>query len=143
MMVPMRPFALCSCLVSVLAISTLVGSAHVARAAVASAADPATDLVVDPATARKERIDEVWLDAKGESGHVRTSPLYLDDSPGEYHFGPRFCRKGHRLGDATLQALQGALAAGLPVRIDATPVSMPGGSTRQCVTGVAVFAPMP
>lgn len=131
MMVPMRPFALCSCLVPVLAISTLVGSARFARAA------------ADPATTRKERIDEVWLDAKGESGHVRTSPLYLDDSPGEYHFGPRFCRKGHRLGDATLQALQGALATGLPVRIDATPVSAPGGSTRQCVTGVAVFAPLP
>lgn len=135
MMVPMRLLALCSCLVPLLAISTLVGSARVARAAAAS--------VADLATARKERIDEVWLDAKGQSGHVRTSPLYLDDSPGEYHFGPRFCRKGHRLGDATLQALQGALAAGLPVRIDAAPSSAPDGSTRQCMTGVAVFAPLP
>lgn len=128
-MVPMRRSALRACFIPLLAIGTLWGSAPVAEAASTST--------------RKERIEEIWLDAKGESGRIRTTPLYLDDAPGEYHFGPSFCRKGHRLGADTLRAVQSALAAGLPVRIDAEPFAGGEGPARQCVTGVAFFAPLP
>lgn len=84
---------------------------------------------------RREKVEELWLDAKGESGFVRTVPLYLDDEPAEYRFGPAYCG---RLGEQTLLALQGALAHGHPVRIDAAP---PGDEGRRCITGVAFFAP--
>jgi hypothetical protein len=88
---------------------------------------------------RKEKLEEVWLDAKGESGWVRTVPMYIDDAPAEYHFGPAYCGRSHRLGEETLRALQGALANGQPVRIDAAPAS--GAEARRCITGVAFFAP--
>lgn len=88
----------------------------------------------------KERIEELEIDAKGESGLIRTSPMYLDDAPGEYHFGSRWCGKGHRLGAATLGLLQAALAAGQPVRIEAERRESKGVG-RECVTGVVVFAP--
>lgn len=93
----------------------------------------------DPA-ARKERIEVLWLDAQGDSGWIRTVPLYLDDDPAELHFGPAFCGRGHRLGEPTLRALQTALASGQAVRIDAKPVGS-GDEARRCVTGVAFFAP--
>jgi hypothetical protein len=38
-----------------------------------------------------------------------------------------------------LRALQGAIANGQPVRIDATPPA--GEEARRCITGVAFFAP--
>lgn len=102
----------------------------------AASEGPGTDL---EGTVRKEKIEELWLDAKGESGFVRTVPLYLDDQAAEYRFGPAYCGKSHRLGAETLRALQGALANAQPVRIDATPPS--GDQGRRCITGVAFFAP--
>ena len=127
MMVPMRPVAR-SLVVSLVALVALV------------AADSAT--AAPPEPTRQEHVDQLWLDAKGESGWIRTTPLYLDQATGEYHFGAAFCGKGHRLGSETLRLLQGALAQGLPVRIDAEPRPSKDGE-RQCVTGVAVFAPLP
>jgi hypothetical protein len=87
---------------------------------------------------RKERVDELWLDAKGESGWIRTVPMFIDDQPAEYRFGPAYCGSKHRLGDETLRALQAALATGQPVRIDAPAAS---GDASRCITGVAFFAP--
>ncbi len=87
---------------------------------------------------RKERIDALWLDAGGGSGWVRTVPMYIDDQEAEYRFGSAFCGRSHRLGEATLRALQAALASGQPVRIDAAPA--PGDATQRCITGVAFFA---
>lgn len=113
-------------LFAVLALASLVGAASPA----AAAPEPPT---------RKERIEEIWLDARGESGWVRTVPLYLDDAPAEYRFGPAYCGRGHRLGEGTLRALQGALTNAQPVRIDAAPPS--GDEGRRCITGVAFFAP--
>ena len=89
-------------------------------------------------SARKERIEELWLDARGESGLVRTVPLYLDDEEAEYRFGPAHCGGKHRLGAETLRALQAAVAQKQPVRIDAAPADEKG---RRCITGVAFFAP--
>lgn len=102
-------------------------------ASVASAALPETPV-------RKERIEELWLDARGDSGWIRTVPLYLDDAPAVVHFGPAFCGRSHRLGEPTLRAMQAALANGQPVRIDAEAVGS-GDEARRCVTGVAFFAP--
>jgi hypothetical protein len=113
-------------LCAVLALASLVGTASPA----AAAPEPPT---------RRERIEEIWLDARGESGRVRTVPLYLDDAPAEYRFGPAYCGRGHRLGEGTLQAMQGALATGQPVRIDAG--ALGGDEDRRCITGVAFFAP--
>ncbi|MCX4240228.1 hypothetical protein [Paraliomyxa miuraensis] len=104
-----------------------------ALSSVASAASP-------QAPTRKERIEELWLDAAGDSGFVRTVPLYLDDAPAHLHFGPAFCGRSHRLGETTLRALQAALASGQPVRIDAETFGA-GEAQRRCVTGVALFAP--
>src|SRR4029079_18451022 len=87
---------------------------------------------------RKEKLEELWLDAKGESGLVRPGPMYIDEANAEYHFGPAYCGRGHRLGEETLRALQGALANGQPVRIDAAAAN---GEGRRCITGVAFFAP--
>lgn len=111
--------------------------------ALASLASPTSLAAAGPGTSldgpvRKERIEELWLDAKGESGWLRTVPLYLDDQAAEYRFGPAYCGKSHRLGAETLRALQGALATAQPVRIDATAASDEG---RRCITGVAFFAP--
>lgn len=120
----------------------LVGlSALAVPAAADEAADPETSSPGTPleGPTRKEKVEELWLDAKGDSGFVRTVPLYLDDKPAEYRFGPAFCGRAHRLGDQTLHALQSALAHGHPVRIDAAPPS--GDEGRRCITGVAFFAP--
>lgn len=117
-------------LLALVALASLASPASIARAA------PGTNL---EGPTRRERIEELWLDAKGESGFVRTVPLYLDDQAAEYRFGPDFCGRGHRLGAETLRALQGALANAQPVRIDATPPS--GDAGRRCITGVAFFAP--
>lgn len=95
-----------------------------------------------PSGTRKERIDVLWLDAAGTSGRIDTVPMYLDDAPGAYVFGPRFCGKGHRVGSELLGAFHRAQAAGQPVRIDAEPVESSTGATRQCVSGAAFFAPI-
>jgi hypothetical protein len=114
-----------------LALASLLGGPTAAEAA------PAEGDRLEPPT-RKERIEEIWLDARGESGWIRTVPMYLDDAPAEYRFGPAFCGRSHRLGEPTLRALQAALAGAQPVRVDASPA---GDEGRRCVTGVAFFAP--
>lgn len=120
-----------------LALASPVGVALAASDDTRAAAEgPGTNL---EGPTRRERIEELWLDAKGESGWVRTVPLYLDDQAAEYRFGPAYCGKGHRLGEETLRALHAALGTAQPVRIDATPPS--GDEGRRCITGVAFFAP--
>lgn len=145
MMAHVRPRLVFAPLLALLAVASLASPASVAMAA------PGTNLEGPVREAfgaegddhegptRRERIEELWLDAKGESGFVRTVPLYLDDQAAEYRFGPAYCGKSHRLGAETLRALQGALANAQPVRIDATPPS--GDEGRRCITGVAFFAP--
>ncbi len=91
--------------------------------------------------ARTETVEEIWIDAAGTSGLVRTSPSRLDGVPGEAHFGPQSCGRKHRLGVETLRALHGALREAQPVRID-TAAFTAGEQTRQCITGVAFFAPI-
>lgn len=118
-----------STLVTLVTLSLLAGGS-VAHAAPEAPAEP---------SARKERIETLWLDARGESGWIRTVPIFLDDHSAEYRFGPAFCGRSHRLGDETLRALQAALATGQPVRIDAEPAA--ADATRRCITGVAFFAP--
>jgi hypothetical protein len=108
----------------------------VVPAALAAAAPPREGSASEPT--RKERIEEIWLDARGQSGWVRTVPLYLDDQPAAYRFGPAFCGRNHRVGAETLRALHAALAQGQPVRIDA---EASGDEGRRCITGVAFFAP--
>ncbi len=93
-----------------------------------------------PDAESKERIQVLWLDAEGTSGRLNTVPLFLDGLPAEYHFGPRFCGRSHRLGEPTLGALHAALTSGQPVRVDAEGVAGSGGTTVQCVRGVAFFA---
>lgn len=116
-----------SCLLVALALPALPA---LAAAPAGAAPEPPT---------RKERIEEIRIDARGESGLVRTVPLYLDDAPAEYQFGPERCGKGHRLGAPTLSALHAALASGQPVRIDAA--SPRGEQGWRCITAVAMFAP--
>jgi hypothetical protein len=131
MMAHVRPsirFGLLTCFT----LASLAGLTLASPAGVAAAAAP-------EAPTRKERLEELWLDARGESGWIRTVPLFLDDQPGEYRFGPAYCGRSHRLGDETLRALQAALASGQPVRIDAEPAT--GDAARRCITGVAFFAP--
>ncbi|MCA9649894.1 MAG: hypothetical protein H6712_35505 [Myxococcales bacterium] len=108
-----------------------VGLALAAQIAGAAPSEPAP---------RKERIEQLWLDAAGSSGFVETTPLFLDGTPGTAHFGPSSCGRSHRLGAATLQLLQQATTAGQPVRVDVEAVAEGG---RRCITGVAVFAPLP
>jgi hypothetical protein len=110
-------------LITLLTLSLLAGVAH-------AAPEPPT---------RKERIEEVWLAVGGQSGWIRTVPMFIDDQPAEYRFGPAYCGSKHRLGDETLRALHAALATGQPVRIDAPPAS--GDGSPRCITGVAFFAP--
>lgn len=132
MMAHVRPRLASVPLLALIALASLASPGSVARAA----EGPGTNL---EGPVRKERIEELWLDAKGESGFVRTVPLYLDDQAAEYRFGPAYCGKSHRLGTETLRALQGALANAQPVRIDAAPPS--GDEGRRCITGVTFFAP--
>jgi len=130
MMAHVRPLVRRSSVLAVLALVSLAGVASAASATAAAAPEPPT---------RRERIEELWLDARGDSGWVRTVPLYLDDRPAEYRFGPAFCGRSHRLGEDTLRGLQSALANAQPVRIDAAAPS--GDEGRRCITGVAFFAP--
>lgn len=129
MMAHVRPSLRSRALFVLLALVSLGGVAHAAPEGPSGLAGPT----------RKEKLEELWLDAKGESGWVRTVPMYIDDAPAEYHFGPAYCGRSHRLGEETLRALHGALAKGQPVRIDAGPAS--GDEKRRCITGVAFFAP--
>ncbi|MEX1367799.1 MAG: hypothetical protein AB1Z98_32015 [Nannocystaceae bacterium] len=96
----------------------------------------------DPEPPRKDRIEQLWLDAAGTSGRVETSPTLLGNAPATVHFGVDACGRAHRVGPATLSLLQQALASGQPVRIDTAPSTV-GGEPRHCLTGVAVFAPLP
>jgi len=104
------------------------------------AGTPSTGASSVPSAESKERIEVLWLDAEGTSGRLETIPLFLDGLPAEYHFGPRFCGRSHPLGDHTLRALHVALTSGQPVRVDAEAVGGSGGSTFQCIRGVAFFA---
>ena len=131
MMAHVRPSLRSGGLFVLLALASLGGAASAAAA-------PGGGSNLEGPT-RKEKLEELWLDAKGESGWVRTVPMYIDDAPAEYHFGPAYCGRSHRLGEETLRALHGALAKGQPVRIDAAPPS--GDEKRRCITGVAFFAP--
>lgn len=125
-------------LLVVLALASLAGGASAAIAADPASAPTAAAAAAPEPPTRRERIEEIWLDARGESGRIRTMPMYLDDQPAEYRFGPEPCGRSHRLGPETLRALQDALVNAQPVRIDATP---PGGDDgRRCITGVAFFA---
>jgi hypothetical protein len=130
MMAHVRPSISSGLLLVVLSLASLAGPTSAAQAA------PVAPGLEGPT--RKEKLEELWLDAKGESGWIRTVPMYIDDAAAEYHFGPTYCGRSHRLGAETLRALQGALAQGQPVRIDATPT---GTEARRCITGVAFFAP--
>lgn len=110
-----------------------LGLALVAQIAGASDSEPPP---------RNDRIEQLWLDAAGTSGRVETSPSVLGGAPETVHFGSDACGRAHRVGTATLSLLQQALASGQPVRIDAVPSTV-GGEPRRCLTGVAVFAPLP
>jgi len=114
-------------------------AASLAFGAVLALAANVASAAPEPTTGQ-ERIEQLWLDAAGTSGALETSAIYLDGGSSEYHFGPAFCGRSHRLGSETMRALQTALATGQAIRVDAS--TFEGKEqARRCITGVAFFRP--